>query len=219
MRITSGHAVLLAIMSARPQKSSSASSPQANRATNKDGKPAVRSEPAAVHFPVDRTHLIGAAIMFCILFVAVSTAPPVFWILLIFPVLFGYWVKKSGTTIDAQGLHVQNAFKADVDIPWEDFAGLHFRKARTLAATNKGPEYKLPGITFAKLPEVSAASQGRIPDAITQAHAAEDGNMVIYTQDGVSRMVTKEEYDAEHERLKAEVKAKLAQRDAQSSEQ
>lgn len=219
LRTGPGHAVLLAIMSAPQDKATPKSSP-AKDASSATGSATQTSQPdqnaTEVYFPVERTHLIGAAIMFCILFVAVSSAPPIFWLLLLFPLLFGYWVKRSGTTIDNQGLKIHNAFKSNVDISWEEFSGLRFRKARTYAVTNSGKDYALPGITFAQLPQVAAASNGRIPDAITQAHEAEDGNMVIYTQDGNSRMVTKEEYDAEHERLKAEVKAKLAQRDAQN---
>lgn len=169
-------------------------------------------------FPVDRTHLISAAVMFCILFVAVSTAPPNFWLLLILPLIFTWYVLRSGTTIDESGIRVRHAWKAQRTIPWEQFDGLKFRKAKTLAVDSQGNEVVLPGITFAQLPAVAAASRGRIPDAITQAQEAENGNMVLYSQDGYSRMLTKDEYDAEHDRLKAEVKEKLARRDAVAAE-
>ena len=40
------------------------------------------------------------------------------------------------------------------------------------------------GVTFNSLPELTEASQGRIPDALTAGHHAADEKVVVIHQDG-----------------------------------
>ncbi|MDO4927735.1 MAG: PH domain-containing protein [Corynebacterium sp.] len=174
------------------------------------------SSPANITvFPVERTHVLAAAVMFCIIGVGVSTAPVFLWWIALLPLVFAWWAWNSKTIIDDRGIRTINAFGRNAAITWEKFTGLRFKKSRTYAVSTDGTEYSMPGVSFSQLPALAEASHGRIPDAITQAHEAMNGNMVIYSQDGHSRMMTKEEYAAEHERLKQEVKQKLATRAAQ----
>lgn len=159
-------------------------------------QPSQASTPAVL--TPDRTHLLGAGIMVCILLLVMGAAPlQLFWLPLV-PIIFIVWVLRSKTIVDAQGITIQYAFRAPVAIPWEQFQGIGFQRSRSFVATTDEKTYTLPGVSFNSLPKLEEASQGRIPDALTQAHKAADGKVLVVHKDGHQVLMSKEEFDAQH---------------------
>ncbi|AJE67236.1 hypothetical protein YH66_06780 [[Brevibacterium] flavum] len=145
-------------------------------------------------FHPERTHILGAVVFGLISLLVIGAAPQYLFWLLALPVIFGYWVLKSSTIVDEQGITANYAFKGKKVVAWEDLAGIGFKGARTFARTTSDAEVTLPGVTFNSLPRLEAASHGRIPDAITASKEAADGKVVVVQEDGYSVMMSKEEY-------------------------
>lgn len=149
---------------------------------------------AAVRFYPDRTHILSAVVLGLISLLVIGAAPLYLFWLLIFPALFIYWVLKSDTVVDSDGITVHYAFKGSKNVPWDEFSGIGFKGARTYARTTSGTEITLPGVSFNSLPKLQSASFGRIPDVLTQGREAMDGKVVVVMEDGESILLTKEEY-------------------------
>lgn len=145
-------------------------------------------------FRPERTHLLSATVLTLISLLAIGAAPLyLFWIL-IFPILFVVWVLRSSTVVDAQGIHAHYAFRSDKSVDWAEVAGVGFKGSRSFVRTASGTEFTLPGVSFNSLPRLQQASHGRIPDALTAGHAAQDGKVVVVNEEGYSVLMTKEEY-------------------------
>ncbi|WP_080795269.1 PH domain-containing protein [Corynebacterium pacaense] len=148
----------------------------------------------AVRFHPERTHILSAVVLGLISLLVIGAAPLYLFWLLVFPALFIYWVLKSETVVDSSGIRVRYAFKGGKEVPWEDFSGIGFKGAGAFARTTSGTEIPLPGVSFNSLPELQRASNGRIPDVLTQGRQAMDGKVVVVTEDGDSILLTREEY-------------------------
>lgn len=147
-----------------------------------------------VTFKPERTHILAAAVIIMIFFLMIGHAPAyLFWILA-FPIAFIYWVLRAQTTVGEDGIEIRYAFRGGRSISWDDIAGVAFKRARAVVVSRDNAEYSLPGVTFNSLPRLQKASRGRIPDALTAGQAALDDKVVVYDRDGVSILVTREEY-------------------------
>jgi hypothetical protein len=94
---------------------------------------------------------------------------------LILPVLLGWWIVRIRTVVTEDGLRAVHTFSTR-EIPWSEIDGLQFpRWSSVRAVLANGTRVRLPAITFADLPRLSAASRGRIPDPYAAA-AADDEN-------------------------------------------
>ncbi|MEJ5998726.1 PH domain-containing protein [Corynebacterium sp. H130] len=154
------------------------SSPQATQATT---------------FNADRTHLIGAVVMALISLLAIGAKPLyLFWILFI-PALFAYWVIKSKTVVDENGITAHYGFSGPKSVDWDNFAGIRFGGSKTFARSSSNEEFSLPGVSFNSLPKLSAASQGRIVDALTAGREAADDKVVVFHKDGRQVLKHKDE--------------------------
>lgn len=163
--------------------------------TNPAGKSEGSSPENAAEFRPDRTHLLGAAIMFGILLIAIGAAPQyLFWVLA-FPIVFVVWVLRSRTVVNEKGIDIDYAFGKNVSLPWEEVAGIGFRRARAFVQTKEKKTFSLPGVSFNSLPALEEASRGRIPDALSQGLAAADDKVRIVYKDGHEVLISKEEYD------------------------
>lgn len=149
--------------------------------------------PQAATFHADRTHLIGAGVMALISLLVIGAKPLyLFWILAI-PALFAYWVLKSKTVVDENGITAHHAFTAAQKVSWEDFAGIRFGGSKTFARNSSDKEFSLPGVSFNSLPQLSAASQGRIVDVLTAGREAADEKVVVFYRDGRQILKHKDE--------------------------
>lgn len=105
------------------------------------------------------------------------------WILLL-PIAFCFWVLRSKTVVDKAGITAHYAFAGSKHVEWSDFAGIRFGGSKTFARTSSGLEFSLPGVTFNSLPKLSAASEGRIVDALTAGQEAANDKVVVIHRDG-----------------------------------
>lgn len=150
---------------------------------------------AVAEFKPDRTHILAAVIMSCIMLLVVGALPKFLLWLPLLPVVFIYWVLKSRTTVDESGITAQYAFKATQHVAWDNFAGIGFARSTAFAQTTDDTKITLPGVSFNSLPDLEAASAGRIPDALTQGRMAANEKVVIVHKDGRQILISKEEYD------------------------
>lgn len=156
----------------------------------------VAEQPAqGTSFRPERTHIIAAVLIIGIAIMGIAWAPLVLGWLLIFPLAFIYWTVRAKTTVTAAGIVITYAFKSDVFINWDDFQGIGFQRARVFASTKDGKQHNLPGVTFQSLPQLEAASHGRIRDVLTEGKEAADDKVVITHRDGQRIMMTREEFE------------------------
>ncbi|WAC56053.1 PH domain-containing protein [Gordonia sp. SL306] len=90
---------------------------------------------------------------------------------LVLPVLLGWWIVRIRTVVTEDGLKAVHTFSTR-EIAWNELDGLQFpRWSSVRAVLVNGARVRLPAITFADLPRLSAASRGRIPDPYAAAAA------------------------------------------------
>ncbi|MEE4024742.1 PH domain-containing protein [Gordonia sp. PKS22-38] len=83
---------------------------------------------------------------------------------LVIPFILAWWIRHVRTVVTENGLHAVHTFGTR-DVAWTDLEGLQFpRWSAVRAVTVSGARVKLPAIGFDDLPQLSAASRGRIPD-------------------------------------------------------
>ncbi|MBI8988275.1 PH domain-containing protein [Corynebacterium meridianum] len=164
----------------------------------------------ATVFRPDRTHLLGACLMLLTSLLTVGAAPKLlFWVLLL-PFVYAYWVLKSRTTIDADGITAVNAFSTNRSISWEDLSGIRFGSGSSHARSHDGREFALPGVSFNSVPDLAASSGGRIPDVIAAGRAASDDKVVVMRRDG--RQIVKTREEAAREILAAQEEIEQAEK-------
>ncbi|AZA13379.1 PH domain-containing protein [Corynebacterium choanae] len=159
-----------------------------------------------VDFHPDRTHLLSAFVMTCILLLVIGVRPEETaglgfdsrWLLLLLvgPALFVYWVLRARTRVTATGITTRPAFAAGHTASWEQIEGIQFRKSKALLQVSDQEPFPLPGVTFNSLTKLAAASNGRIPDVINEGYAAATNKVVIMRKDGRQIIVSREEYEA-----------------------
>jgi hypothetical protein len=146
-------------------------------------------------FRPERTHLLAAIIMILLsLFIIGSDLLYLFWLPLL-PVVFIMWVVRAHTIVDDTGITAHPAFAQPTTTDWADIAGIGFGRSQAFLQTKEGKKITLPGVTFNSLPQLEAASAGRIPDALTQGRQAADDKVVIVHKDGWQVLVDKQEYE------------------------
>jgi hypothetical protein len=88
-----------------------------------------------------------------------QTAP-----LLIIPVLLSALIARLRTQADRDGVTVRTLLGSQ-SVCWEDIEGLRFSRGSWARAQLKnGRQLRLPAVTFATLPQLTAASAGRVPN-------------------------------------------------------
>ena len=88
-----------------------------------------------------------------------QTAP-----LLIVPVLLSALIVRLRTRADRDGVTVRTLLGSR-SVRWEDIEGLRFSRGSWARAQLKnGRQLRLPAVTFATLPRLTAASAGRVPN-------------------------------------------------------
>jgi hypothetical protein len=88
-----------------------------------------------------------------------QTAP-----LLVIPVLLSALIVRLRTQADRDGVRVRTLLGSR-SVRWEDIEGLRFSRGSWARAQLKnGHQLRLPAVTFATLPQLTAASAGRVPN-------------------------------------------------------
>jgi hypothetical protein len=96
---------------------------------------------------------------------ALVLAQPIWFApLLVLPVLASAAVFRYRTVADRDTVTARTLLSSRT-VPWSDVDGLRFgRSSWALAHRKDGSEFRLPAVTFATLPELTAATDGRVPN-------------------------------------------------------
>lgn len=97
------------------------------------------------------------------LLIPVLTWPPTAPLLII-PVLLSALIVRLHTQADHDGVTVRTLLGSQ-SVRWEEIEGLRFNRGSWARAQLKsGRELRLPAVTFATLPQLTQASDGRVPN-------------------------------------------------------
>ncbi len=107
---------------------------------------------------------LAVALLALTLLAVVFAGPGWFTLLLLIPVLLSVLIARYRTTADRETVTARTLLGSRT-LRWDDVDGLRFgRKAWALARRRDGTEITLPAVTFATLPLLTAASDGRVPN-------------------------------------------------------
>lgn len=94
----------------------------------------------------------------------VFAGPGWFALLLVVPVLLSVVIARYRTTADGENVTARTLLGSET-VRWDDIDGLLFgRRPWARARLRDGNELALPAVTFATLPQLTAASGGRVPN-------------------------------------------------------
>ena len=95
------------------------------------------------------------------------------WLVLL-PIAFGWWVARTSTRLDAEGVHL-STWRNRRSVPWDEVKGVMFPKngfARLV--TTSDDSFPMGGVSFHDLPRLSRASGGRFRDPYSTPAPGED---------------------------------------------
>jgi membrane protein implicated in regulation of membrane protease activity len=108
-------------------------------------------------------HLAVGFFALCLLAVVLAN-PARFGALLIIPVAASLAVYRYRTTADRETVTARSLVGSRT-VAWEDVDGLRFDRGSWASAHLKdGSDVRLPAVTFATLPELTAVTDGRVPN-------------------------------------------------------
>ncbi|OXR47401.1 Low molecular weight protein antigen 6 [Nocardia cerradoensis] len=108
-------------------------------------------------------HLGVFILLFCAAFPFFGW-PAVLWILFLIPIAAAWWVERSRTTVSAGGLDLRTIFGTR-HVDWSQIQGLRIPKRGWVRAhLSDDSEVALPAVSYDRLKDLIAASDGRIPD-------------------------------------------------------
>ena len=85
-------------------------------------------------------------------------------VLLVIPVVLSAFIVRCRTVADRDSVTARTLLGSQT-VPWDDIEGLRFGKGSwAYARLRDGAEMQLPAVTFATLPLLTEASQGRVPN-------------------------------------------------------
>ncbi|MCH9642380.1 MAG: PH domain-containing protein [Actinomycetia bacterium] len=108
-------------------------------------------------------HLAVALLTFGLLSLVLA-GPGWFALLLIIPVVLSLAIIRYRTTADRENVTARTLLGSQ-KVRWQDIDGLRFgRRPWARARRHDGTELVLPAVTFATLPVLTSASDGRVPN-------------------------------------------------------
>ncbi|MGW1852708.1 PH domain-containing protein [Nocardia elegans] len=108
-------------------------------------------------------HLGVFILLFCAAFPFFGW-PAVLWILFLIPAAVAWWVERSRTTVSTSGLDLRTIFGSR-HLDWSQIQGLRIPKRGWVRAhLSDDSEVALPAVSYDRLKDLVAASDGRIPD-------------------------------------------------------
>ncbi|MBW0108365.1 PH domain-containing protein [Pseudonocardia sp. KRD-182] len=117
----------------------------------------------AVVFQPSRLQLFVAGVL-ALCATPVAFGAPYLWLLYLVPLGFAAWVVLTRTTVDADAVTIRSV-RGRRRVPWSEISSLRLAgKGRVRAVLNDGTELPLPAVGVRDLPQLAAASGGRLPD-------------------------------------------------------
>jgi hypothetical protein len=94
----------------------------------------------------------------------VATSGPFLWLIYLVPIGIIVWTVRVRTTVDPDTVAVRRVVGAR-RVPWTQISSLRLRdRGRVSAVLSDGAELPLPAVHVRDLPQLAAASGGRLPD-------------------------------------------------------
>jgi PH (Pleckstrin Homology) domain-containing protein len=94
----------------------------------------------------------------------VAWAGPYLWLVYLVPLGIIVWTLRVRTTVDPDAVTVRRLVRRR-SVPWTQISSLRLRdRARVSAVLSDGAELPLPAVHVRDLPQLAAASGGRLPD-------------------------------------------------------
>jgi hypothetical protein len=107
---------------------------------------------------------ILAALTFAVCAIPFASGAPWLWLIYLLPLGAIVWVLRVRTTVDADAVTVRRLLGRR-RIPWSQISSLRLGDhARVRAVLSNGDELPLPAVHVRDLPQLAAASGGRLPD-------------------------------------------------------
>ncbi|MDP9165973.1 MAG: PH domain-containing protein [Actinomycetota bacterium] len=126
--------------------------------------PAASAPSAPVVIRISPTAHVAVGFFALGLLAPVLANPTWFAALLVLPVLASAAVVRYRTTADRDTVTARTMIGSKT-VAWEDVDGLRFDKGAWGSAHLKdGTDVRLPAVTFATLPQLTAATDGRVPN-------------------------------------------------------
>ncbi len=123
-------------------------------------------EPVVVK--ISPTAIVAVCFLTLGLLTIVLARPGWFAPLLVLPVLATVAIFRYRTTADGETVTARTLLGSQT-VAWSDIEGLRFdRGSWAVAHRRDGKEFRLPAVTFATLPQLNAASGGRVPNPYDQ---------------------------------------------------
>jgi len=125
--------------------------------------PSASAAPAVVIRISPIAHFAVGFLMLGLLAV-VFAGPAWIAVLLVIPVILSAFIVRSRTVADRDSVTARTLLGSQT-VPWDDIEGLRFGKSPwAYASLRDGTELQLPAVTFATLPLLTEASDGRVPN-------------------------------------------------------
>ncbi|MFX1759491.1 PH domain-containing protein [Rhodococcus sp. As11] len=123
---------------------------------------------------ISRLSFLACALLFLALASPALAWPAAFAWTLIIPFLVAAWIVRVRTVVGPEGIVARATFSTTT-LDWDSLDGLRFpKRGWARARLTDGSEVALPVVTFGRLPQLSEASAGRIPDPYAAARRAEE---------------------------------------------
>jgi hypothetical protein len=108
--------------------------------------------------------VVLVALTFAVCATPVAWAAPYFWLIYLVPLGIIGWTLRVRTTVDPDAVTVRRLVGRR-SVPWTEISSLRLRdRARISAVLSDGAELPLPAVHVRDLPQLAAASGGRLPD-------------------------------------------------------
>jgi hypothetical protein len=108
--------------------------------------------------------VVLAALMFVICATPFAFGAPYFWLIYLVPIGIVLWTLRVRTTVDPEIVAVRRVVGGR-RVPWTQISSLRLRdRGRVSAVLSDGAELPLPAVHVRDLPQLAAASGGRLPD-------------------------------------------------------
>lgn len=109
-------------------------------------------------------HFAPGFLVIALLTVGPAFGLPTMAVLMVIPVLLSVAIERFRTIADRDTVTARMLVGSRT-LPWSRIEGLKFTKSRwARACLTDGGEFLLPAVTFTTLPQLTAASGGRVPN-------------------------------------------------------
>lgn len=99
----------------------------------------------------------------------VAFGAPLLWLVYLAPIGVVVWTLRVRTTVDAEAVTIRRIVGGR-RVPWSQISSLRLSdRSRVSAVLSDGAELPLPAVGVRDLPQLAAASGGRLPDPAGEA--------------------------------------------------